>query len=90
LTEAYGRECLKMMTSMIMVAGAEELVLGWWSNTLVGTDSVVRRKWKWPFVNGWKCGSLVSTMTKILNSCQGGIYASICSGIVLKNIVEFL
>jgi hypothetical protein len=29
LTEAYGRECLKMMTSMIMVAGAEELVLGW-------------------------------------------------------------
>jgi hypothetical protein len=41
-------------------------------------------KWKWLFVNGYECKSLISTMTEFLNACQDGVSASTWSGIALK------
>jgi hypothetical protein len=48
------------------------------------SDSAVKRKWKWQFVNGCECKNPVSTRTKFLNPYQYGNDASVCLGILLK------
>jgi len=59
--------------------------LGCGSNTWEVSDSAVKRKWKWQFVNGCECKSPVSARTKFLNPYQDGTDASICLWILLKN-----
>lgn len=34
------------------------------------------KKCKWPYVNGCKCNSIISNMTKFLNPCQDGSNAT--------------
>jgi hypothetical protein len=48
-------------------------------------DSAVVRKWEWLFVNTRGCKTPDYYHDRILNSCQGGINASVCSGFALKS-----
>jgi hypothetical protein len=51
------------------------------------TDSTIMRKWKWLFMNGCKCKSLICSVTEFLNLCQNGTNASVCSGIMFKIVI---
>jgi hypothetical protein len=44
------------------------------------------RKCKWLLVSGCKCGNPFSTAVQFVNVYQDGTNASVCLGIVLKNI----
>ena len=59
--------------------------LGCGSNTWEVSDSSVKRKWKWQFMNGRECKIPVSARRKFLNPYQDGTDASGCLWILLKN-----
>jgi hypothetical protein len=58
---------------------------GHWSSTWEVNVSTIMRTWKWVFVNGCECNSLISDVIKFLNSCQDWKNASVCSEVMLKN-----
>jgi len=48
-------------------------------------DSTNVRKWMWLFMNGCECNTQLHDPTEFLKSCQGGTYASVRLGNVVKN-----
>lgn len=59
--------------------------LGCGRNIWEVSDSAVKRKWKWQFMNGCECKSPVPARTIFLNPYQDGTDASVCLWILLKN-----
>jgi hypothetical protein len=43
------------------------------------------KKWKWQFVNGFKCKNLISAAMGLFNMWHDGPNASMCSATMLKN-----
>jgi hypothetical protein len=59
---------------------------GHWGNTCGVTNSTIM-KWKWLFMTGCECKSLISTMIEFLKFCQYGKNSSVLLGIHWKIMI---